>query len=77
MKVTEEQAKKVQCCGPQGCGFEHAAAAGGDGQRYCIGSRCMAWRWTEPMVDGPDSYQSEPKPVGFCGLAGFPFGGRP
>ena len=39
---------------------------------HCIGSECMAWRWTEPLTDGPDSYQSEPKPTGYCGRAGPP-----
>ncbi len=39
---------------------------------HCIGSECIAWRWTEPLIDGPDSYQSEPKPTGYCGLAGPP-----
>jgi hypothetical protein len=38
----------------------------------CLGSDCMAWRWTQPMFDGPDSYISEPGPKGYCGLAGLP-----
>jgi hypothetical protein len=34
----------------------------------------MAWRWTEVLHDGPDSYLSEPGPTGYCGMAGKPIG---
>ena len=40
--------------------------------QQCVGSMCMAWRFAEILVDGPDSYQSEPGPKGYCGLAGLP-----
>ncbi len=36
----------------------------------CIGSNCMAWRWTDKLTEGPDSYRAEPGPTGYCGLAG-------
>ena len=42
----------------------------GRNQPYCLASLCMAWRWNEPMINGPDSYVSEPGPTGYCGLAG-------
>lgn len=67
MNVTEKDAGKLRCCGPEGCGTVED-----DGKRYCIGSGCMAWNWTEKMVNGPDSYISEPGPKGYCGLAGLP-----
>ena len=35
----------------------------------CIGSKCMWWQWTKPMINGLDSYVSEPGPTGFCGAA--------
>lgn len=43
-------------------------------QATCMASACMAWRFTEQLTDGPDSYQSEPGPTGYCGLAGKPTG---
>ena len=37
---------------------------------HCIGSACMAWRWSRPPA-GPDTFRSQHIPgVGFCGLAG-------
>jgi len=30
----------------------------------CIASRCMMWRWAEPILDGKNARQ------GYCGLAG-------
>lgn len=65
---TEREAQVVRCCGPVGCGEPDA----NDDDRYCIGARCMAWRFTEELFKGPDSYQSEPGPTGYCGLAGAP-----
>jgi len=37
-------------------------------QTNCKGSRCMLWQFDEQMIDGPDSYVSEPGPTGHCGL---------
>jgi len=31
----------------------------------CLGSKCMAWRWTGGYADKPDS-------TGYCGMAGEP-----
>jgi len=31
----------------------------------CLGSKCMAWRWTGGYADQPDS-------TGYCGMAGEP-----
>jgi hypothetical protein len=36
--------------------------------RMCEASQCMLWQWDEPMIEGPDSYVSEPGPTGHCGL---------
>jgi hypothetical protein len=71
--MTEKQASK------KWCPMYRLSAGSPDTSRdnrtgTCIGSSCMAWRWTEPLVDGPNSYQSEPKPEGYCGLAGRPVG---
>jgi len=59
---TEAQAERLHC--PMQFGKDCGGA--------CLSSRCMAWRWTEVLVDGPDSYKSEPGPTGYCGLAGKP-----
>lgn len=51
--MTEEEARKTRCCGPQGCGkvqdYDVHRNSVGDaiGQsllRFCVGSACMAWR---------------------------------
>ncbi len=34
----------------------------------CIASGCMLWQWDEPLLEGPDSYISDPPPTGHCGL---------
>ena len=39
MLVTESEAEGLQCCGPAGSGIEHK------GVRYCVASKCMAWRF--------------------------------
>ena len=66
--MTEAEAANKRCCGPEGCGRLHgqtyvAQTTGGyarsGGERFCIGSACMAWR-ADPKK--PDD--------GFCGLAG-------
>jgi hypothetical protein len=67
MRVTQDQAKHMHCCGPQGCGrFDDATGyVAGQNRRYCIGSKCMAWRWEvreRPLA--PEKRQ------GYCGLAG-------
>ena len=55
MMVSEEQARKTRCCGPEGCG-----GIGLDGSRWCIASDCMAWE--------PYKSQITHNPPGDCGL---------
>jgi hypothetical protein len=59
MMVTEETAEMKRCCGPEGCGTSSTPG----GERFCIASQCMAWRWGGQGSNGP---------TGYCGLAGAP-----
>jgi hypothetical protein len=57
--VTEEEAKRKRCCGPDQCG---EVPFGGDlDKRYCIGEQCMAWRYALIANDS-----------GYCGLVRKP-----
>lgn len=38
----------------------------------CIGSRCMAWRWTKEPNEGQPLGKPRTAGEGFCGLAGKP-----
>ncbi len=74
---TEKEAQYKRCC-VTGCGdFDPAMSPANVKSRrnvlprYCIGSECMGWRWSEALVDGPDSYQAHPGPKGYCGRAGL------
>lgn len=40
--MSEQDAKKKRCCGPEGCGKVHKSSGP---HRWCIGSLCMAWVW--------------------------------
>lgn len=40
--MIEKEARQVQCCGTEGCGLHSDTPYRA---RWCIGSRCMAWRW--------------------------------
>lgn len=54
--MTEDDAKKKRCCGPEGCGqlrFVELTRV-----RFCIGSECMAWRCATASIRS-----------GYCGLA--------
>ena len=62
--MPEREAKNKRCPRPAPFVLDNGG--------WCIGSNCMAWRWCETMVNGPDSYISEPGPKGYCGLAGLP-----
>jgi hypothetical protein len=61
--MTEEQAKTKWC--PQ----TPQQTYQGDEFHGCIGSFCMAWRWT--MVPKSAEYYTV-IPDGYCGLAGKP-----
>ncbi len=76
--ITEKEAPRTRCC-VTGCGDADPAMSSAmlrsmrfQVDRFCVGSKCMGWRWCEPLIDGPDSYQSEPGPKGYCGVAGMP-----
>lgn len=86
--MTEDEAKMMQCCGPEGCGYFNDQPRPA---RWCVGSSCMAWRVDgERRVPGTvgeiASYikehnvgalsalgaTSRTERTGFCGLAGSP-----
>ena len=61
--MTEDEAKKKRCCGPQYCG--HGRRNTDDiYDMWCVGSLCMAWRVTPKYAEKPNH--------GYCGLAGKP-----
>lgn len=44
-----------------------------DGVSRCLGSACMAWRWSEVMLtQGQHVPMPQGSPEGYCGLAGRP-----
>ena len=46
--LTEEEAPNTRCCGPEGCGTKRRlAGSSGNWERYCIASKCMAWKWDD------------------------------
>lgn len=70
MNVTEKEATKLRCCGPEGCGKSSVKTNAGltvDSGRFCIGAKCMAWQFDVDLYAGPDSYVAEPGPTGHCG----------
>lgn len=43
----------------------------------CVGSACMAWRWSQPQTryvpeDSAAALQPQHSPTGYCGLSGRP-----
>jgi hypothetical protein len=44
--MTEDEAKKKQCIGPENCGI---SLYGNGKNRMCIASGCMAWEFTEKV----------------------------
>lgn len=73
--MTEDEAKLMRCCGPEGCGVVgNPDYEGGPCSRWCIGSACMAWRWIDKAgtkEDGTANYYAGSW-KGYCGLAGKP-----
>jgi len=73
MLVTEKTAKEVFC--PYMFGVKFST-------HFCIGSKCMAWRWAgweeqptrliKPTPHQP--HDIDEARLGFCGLAGKPYG---
>ena len=82
--MTEDEAKTKACCGGPGCGkwvpqTKEQMQHGIPSQRLCIGSACMAWRWTDDWEYKQDSFKrvdtskkkaTKSKTDGRCGLAG-------
>jgi len=73
---TEKEALDKACCVTD-CGVrvtldldEHTLKA--RTVRLCTGSKCMGWRFAEALFDGPDSFQADPPPLGYCGRSGQP-----
>lgn len=62
MNVTEQKAKTMIC----------PIVSTPDKLIKCTGSICMMWQFDEEMFDGPDSYVSDPGPLGHCGLTSKP-----
>lgn len=67
--MTEDEAKTKMCCGPPSVAASNYYRAGADcdAPMHCIGSACMAWRWT---LNRDPSTQEIVKTHGYCGLAG-------
>ena len=73
--MTEDEAKQMRCCGGCGCG-----AVADDGERYCIGAKCMGWRKIykknykarQPPLPFPTAPEIElvDTKEGYCGLGG-------
>lgn len=67
--MTEGEAKTKMCCGPL-----HFSSTDHRGQR-CLGSECMAWRWTWLLVGHGENHDEQYDGTlaeGRCGLAGEP-----
>lgn len=65
--MTEDEARETRCCGPDHCGETHSP----DMRRYCVASKCMAWRWETVTKAGfvPHDIETD---EGYCGLGGHP-----
>lgn len=88
MLVTEEQAKEMWCPAARCAAPADSQGAGTAGNRYgystidgayCIGSRCMWWRWFTYesggnifKPTGPNTAQNTNAHIGYCGMAGRP-----
>ena len=68
--MTESEAKTKWC--PMVDRASDCGNADADGERrtvYCIGSKCMMWRWS---MTPEEAIGNKHGPQGFCGLAGKP-----
>lgn len=80
--MTEQEAKTKTCCGPNIVLLGLLVTTGKKisdpvGPMLCVGSACMAWRWTErrtPAGTNPagGSFAAYGEDRGYCGLAGKP-----
>lgn len=73
--VEEAKAGEKRCCGQDDCG-DYGLPDPKDGlaRRWCIGARCMAWRFVRTHINdgaGGDMVLSGDT-HGYCGLAGGP-----
>ena len=66
MILTVMEAKEKACCD----GGYGAVVRADEGEYDCIASKCMAWRWEWYDEDDPNEHSE----MGFCGLAGNPWG---
>jgi len=72
--MTEDEAKTKKCCGPKIILLGLLVSTGKritdpEAPLLCIGSDCMAWRWSYPPDEAAGNKNG---PQGFCGLAGKP-----
>lgn len=68
--VSEEQARKMRCCGPFPCGVPDDSNGINSVQRLCVAFDCMAWDWGERQhVENPDGKTGYYVQGGRCGLA--------
>ena len=51
--------------------FENSIEMGMPLDSYCIGSDCMAWRWSAAALEGITGAELHPA-QGYCGLVGKP-----
>ncbi len=61
--MTEEEAKAKVCP----VGAMRGSYDGNWDKGSCIGSKCMAWRWSSKIGS-----ENRPGKLGYCGLAGKP-----
>lgn len=71
MLTTEKDAAAKLCCAsPVRWSIEN----GTPNNLRCVGKKCMAWRWAEPLSKAPAEpmQDAEARQRGYCGLAGGP-----
>ena len=74
--MTEDEAKTKWCPFTKIAALEGTSDVGLPRAALCIGSACMAWRWTHHLVGNdfqpPSEWPAERTDNGYCGLAGRP-----